>query len=111
MKLLLDQNLSYRLLDKIESVYPGSTQVRLLGLEQADDMTIWRFARDNGYTIVTMDSDFHELSLLHGEPPKVIWLKCGNRPKWYVFGLLINNQDRIRDFHDEHESSCLEIYS
>ena len=45
MKLLLDQNLSYRLLDKVKSVYPDSTQVRLLGLEQADDMTIWRFAK------------------------------------------------------------------
>ena len=111
MKLLLDQNLSYRLLDKIESVYPGSTQVRLLGLEQADDLTIWRFARDNGYTIVTKDSDFHELSLLHGEPPKVIWFKCGNKPKWYVLGLLINNQDRIHNFHVDHSISCLEIYS
>ena len=107
----MDQNLSYRLLDKIKSAYPDSTQVRLLGLEQADDMTIWRFAKDNGYTIVTKDSDFHELSLLHGDPPKVIWLKCGNRPKWYVLGLLMNNQDRLHNFHGDDTSSCLEIYS
>ncbi len=111
MKLLLDQNLSYRLLEEVKSVYPGSTHVRLLGLEQADDITIWRFAKDNGYTIVTNDSDFHELSLVYGVPPKVIWLKCGNKPKWYVLGLLINNQDRIHDFNNDQDSSCLEIYS
>ena len=111
MKLLLDQNLSFRLLEELRSVYPGSTQARLLGLEHADDITIWRFAKENGYTIVTKDSDFHEISLIQGEPPKVIWLKCGNKPKWYVLGLLINNQDRIHAFYNDQESSCLEIYS
>ena len=111
MKLLLDQNLSFRLLEGLEAAYPGSTQVRFVGLEQTDDLTIWRFAKENGFTIVTNDSDFHEISLVYGEPPKVIWLKCGNKPKWYVLGLLINNQDKIEAFHKEQESSCLEIYS
>ncbi len=111
MKLLLDQNLSFRLLEELKSIYPGSTQVKLQGLEQADDMTIWRFAKDHGYTIVTQDSDFHEMSLVHGDPPKVIWLKCGNKPRWYVLGLLTHNQDRIHNFYNDQESSCLEIYS
>ena len=107
----MDQNLSFRLLEGLEAAYPGSTQVRFVGLEQTDDLTIWRFAKENGFTIVTNDSDFHEISLVYGEPPKVIWLKCGNKPKWYVLGLLINNQDKIEAFHKEQESSCLEIYS
>ena len=111
MKLLLDQNLSFRLLEELKPVYPDSSQVRLLGLDQADDITIWRYAKNNNYTIVTKDSDFHEISLLHGKPPKVIWLKCGNKPRWYVLGLLINNQERIQDFYNDQESSCLEIYS
>ena len=111
MKLLLDQNLSFRLLEELKPVYPGSSQVRLLGLDQADDITIWRYAKGNNYTIVTKDSDFHEFSLLHGDPPKVIWLKCGNKPNWYVLGLLINNQDRIQGFYNDQESTCLEIYS
>jgi len=110
LKLLLDQNLSYRLLEKLEPVYPGSMQVKFVNLGQADDLTVWRFARDNGFTIVTKDSDFHEFSLLYGNPPKVIWLKCGNKPKWYVLGLLLNNQDKIEVFLDDRESSCLEIY-
>ena len=111
MKLLLDQNLSFRLLEELKSIYPGSTQVRLQGLEQSDDMAIWRFAKDHGYTIVTQDSDFHEMSLMHGDPPKVIWLKCGNKPRWYVLDLLTHNQDRIHSFYNDLESSCLEIYS
>ena len=65
LKLLLDQNLSFRLLDKLEAAYPGSTQVKFVGLDQADDLTVWQFAKDNGFTIVTKDSDFHEFSLIY----------------------------------------------
>ncbi|WP_133512012.1 DUF5615 family PIN-like protein [Candidatus Thiosymbion oneisti] len=110
MKLLLDQNLSFRLLEKLKPVYPGSTQVKFADLDQADDLTVWHFAKDNNFTIVTKDSDFHELSLVYGNPPKVIWLKCGNKPKGYVLDLLLNNQDKIETFFENEESSCLEIY-
>ena len=111
MKLLLDQNLSFRMLGDLETFYPGSTQVKHAGLEQADDFTIWRFAKDNGFTIVTKDSDFHEISLVQGSPPKILWLKCGNKPKWYMLGLLIKNHEKIETFFKDQERSCLEIYS
>jgi predicted nuclease of predicted toxin-antitoxin system len=110
LKLLLDQNLSFRLLEKLEPAYPGSTQVKFVDLDQADDLSVWRYARDNNFTVVTKDSDFHEYSLIYGNPPKVIWLKCGNKPKWYVLGLLLNNRDQIEAFLNDNESSCLEIY-
>ena len=110
MKLLLDQNLSFRLLEKLELVYPGSTQVKLVGLDRADDFAVWRFAKDNGFTIVTKDADFHELSLVYGNPPKVVWLKCGNKPKWYVLGLLLKNRKEIGAFLGGADGSCLEIY-
>jgi predicted nuclease of predicted toxin-antitoxin system len=33
MRLLFDQNLSFRLADKLRDLFPGSSQVRLLGLD------------------------------------------------------------------------------
>ncbi len=54
MKLLLDQNLSFRLLEKLEPVYPGSTQVKFVELDQADDLTVWQFVKDNGFTISSL---------------------------------------------------------
>lgn len=110
MKLLLDQNLSFRLLEKLDVAYPGSTQVRTIGLDQASDLTVWKYARDNSFAIVTKDSDFHEFSLMYGNPPKVIWLKCGNKPKWYELGLLLKHLDEINAFFEDADSSCLEIY-
>ena len=81
MKLLLDQNISYRIVNKIQDILPGSGQVRELGLENSKDSQIWKFALENGYAIVTFDSDFYDLGLLKGASPKVIWLRLGNTSK------------------------------
>jgi predicted nuclease of predicted toxin-antitoxin system len=80
MKLLFDQNLSFRLCALLTDTFPESNQVRLLGLEQADDRTIWNRAKEGGFVLVSQDADFAELAGLLGPPPKVVWLRCGNQP-------------------------------
>ena len=110
MKLLLDQNLSFRMLTELEAAFPGSGQARLLGLDIADDRTLWRYAKDHGFVIVTQDSDFHELATLYGAPPKVIWLKCGNRPRWYIASLLLKHKDHIKTFGEDENTVVLEVY-
>jgi predicted nuclease of predicted toxin-antitoxin system len=71
VKLLLDQNLSPRLLRALESLYPGSSHVRLIGLREAGDDVVWDYARDHDFVIVSKDSDFHQRSLLFGLPKAV----------------------------------------
>ncbi len=78
MKLLFDQNISFRIIKKVNHLYTGCKQVNQVGLENAEDLKVWRFARKENYTIVTFDSDFYDLSLLRGHPPKIIWLRIGN---------------------------------
>ena len=79
MKLLLDENLSLRLLPFLQHDYPGSSHVVMLGLEAATDSDVWQKAKDENFVIVTRDADFQELSLVWGHPPKVIWLKIPNQ--------------------------------
>lgn len=110
MRLLLDQNLSFRLLARLENVFPGSSQIHRLGMEHVDDLVIWRFARENGFSIVTKDSDFYERSLVHGFPPQVIWLKCGNVSTRQVEEILLRSLDAISSFLQERKAACLEIY-
>lgn len=62
MKLLLDENLSYRIVSALQDTYPDSTQVRLVGLERVDDHSIWQLAKKNDYVIVTKNDDFHVIS-------------------------------------------------
>ncbi|MCK0510458.1 DUF5615 family PIN-like protein [Aromatoleum buckelii] len=109
MKLLLDQNLSRRLLPDLEHFFPGSSQVQLLGLERASDLALWEFAKENGYTIVTKDVDFLELMLLRGFPPKIVWLNCGNVSSAAVRERLITRSGEIREFLASTEEGVLEL--
>ncbi|UUZ63787.1 DUF5615 family PIN-like protein [Polaromonas sp. P1-6] len=48
MKLLLDDNLSRRLVPLLQHDYPGSTQVALIGLESAMDRIVWEKTNGGG---------------------------------------------------------------
>lgn len=58
MKLLFDQNISFRVAIRLSSEFPECAQVRQLGLENKSDREIWQFAKLHAYTIVTFDADF-----------------------------------------------------
>ena len=109
MKLLLDENLSRRIVPFVRDAYPGSTQVALLSLERSDDKTIRQYAIDNGFVIVTKDADFYEMNTLYGQPPKIIWLKTGNQPKTAVIKILQDYQQRIEQTLIDDNKACIEI--
>jgi predicted nuclease of predicted toxin-antitoxin system len=110
MKLLLDQNLSFRLCDALNDLFPGTTQVRLAGLSEASDRAVWDYAKANGFTLVSLDSDFADLAALLGSPPKIIWLRCGNQPTAVIENLLRSHARAIADFELDAAAGCLEIY-
>ena len=107
MKLLLDENLSPRLAGLIGDLYPGSRHVEDCGLLSALDEEVWRFAAKNDFAIVSKDSDFSELSALHGSPPKVIWLRVGNCTTEHAGHALRDSFTSIQDFLQAKEESCL----
>ncbi len=109
MKVLFDQNLSFKLCRQLADLFPGSSQVRLAGLAEADDRTIWQYAKTNGFALVSLDADFAEMASLLGPPPKVIWLRCGNQPTVAVENLLRAHAAIIATFEAD-PSACLEIY-
>ena len=112
MKLLLDQNISFRITSKIQDLFPGSKQVRDLGLENSKDSFLWNYAKDNNYCIVTFDGDFYDLVLIRGSSPKVIWLRLGNTSTQNIEIVLRKNYDLIKTFLTDpnyKEIGCLEI--
>ncbi|MGI0481860.1 DUF5615 family PIN-like protein [Geminocystis sp. CENA526] len=105
MKLLLDENLSDRIIHKIIDLYPNSHHVKTLSLINTDDSLIWEFAKFNDFVIVSKDSDFHQRSLLYGHPPKFIYLRIGNSSTSKIVEILRYNFPIIREFyHSETES-------
>ncbi len=109
MKLLLDQNISYRLTSRVGQVFGEASHVRELGLEDEDDRVIWKYARDNGLVIVTFDSDFYELSVVWGIPPKIVWLRSSDQTSSNVEHMLRSNEENIVAFVERSDFACLEI--
>lgn len=91
-------------------LFPRSTQARLLGLDRADDRTLWDRAGANGFVLVSQDAEFAEMAALYGPLPKVICLRGGNRPTEAVEKTLRRNHALIRSFASEDEAACLEFH-
>lgn len=98
MKLLFDNNLSPRLVNRLGDIYPNSQHLFNLKLDTAEDSVVWQYAREHEFMIVTKDSDFSELSLLKGFPPKVIWIRIGNCITNDIGSLIRSNAKKIYEF-------------
>lgn len=106
-KLLFDQNLSPLLVGALVDLYPGAAHVRSLGLHVAGDDVIWQRARADGFTIVTKDDDFRQMSFLYGAPPKVIWVRLGNCSTGDVEAVLRDRHSDILRFVEDPTAALL----
>jgi len=109
VKLLLDQNLSPRLCDRLRDVWTEVVHVRAVGLAAADDSAVWAYARRHGFTIVSKDGDFSGRSFLFGAPPKVIWLVLGNCSTSEIERRLRGHRQEIETFIAEPDTTLLVI--
>jgi predicted nuclease of predicted toxin-antitoxin system len=109
LNLLFDQNISPKIVKQLEDIFPEAKQVRHLGLEDASDIKIFEFAKSHGYAVVTFDSDFVDLNVLRGFPPKIIWLKTGNLTTKSISELIHKNLVAIQNFLRSEENEILEL--
>ena len=109
MKLLFDENLSPRLPRLLADLFPDSIHVRDVGMKATDDPVVWDHAKDNNFMIVSKDADMHDLSLVFGEPPKVVWLQLGNCSTRQVENLLRRDFDVIKLFYEDEHVSLLTL--
>src|SRR5687767_13272681 len=110
MKLLLDANLSYRMVSILKQHFEDCLHVDNVGMTvPATDRQIWEYARSNNSIIVTNDEDYIDLANLNGFPPKVVLLKTGNQSRLYISNLLILRKPDIQALFESKEYGLLEI--
>ena len=107
MKLLLDDNLSRRLVVRLADLYPGSIHVDQASLLESSDRQIWEYAKANGFVIVSTDSDFFEMATTMGPPPKVVWLRRWTHPTRDAERVLRREAIRITQFCENPELGVL----
>jgi predicted nuclease of predicted toxin-antitoxin system len=109
MKLLFDENLSQNLPFRLADLFPTSLHVRDVGMKSTVDPIVWDYAKSNNLMIVSKDSDMHDLSLVFGSPPKVIWIRIGNCSTSQVEQLLRREFDAITLFYEDKYLSLLAL--
>ena len=110
MKLLIDQNLSPKLAGSFRDKFSNTVHLQNLGLDVAEDLVVWEYAKSNGFTIVTKDSDFNNMVSLFGFPPKVIWIKKGNCSTKQIETMIAKHIEGIIAFINDSENGILSIY-
>ena len=107
MKLLLDENISSKLVKFLTKDFPESSHIDYLKMQGTTDTNIWNYALTENYIIVSKDNDFRQRSFLFGSPPKVIWLSVGNGGTEIIKELLLKNVMTIHDFSQEPTEGLL----
>jgi len=110
MKLLLDENLSWRMVKKLSPYFSEVVHVSSLKINQpATDISIWNFAKENGFTIVSKDDDFEKIVLVKKAPPKLIFLKTNNIDTNKLVSILLEHKQKITEFIQSEENDIFEI--
>lgn len=107
--MLLDENLSPKLVHRLGELFPGLTHARDHGLAQTDDRQIWDWAKANGHTILTTDADFLAIAQRLGWPPKIIHLQRCDYPARTIEKLLRQHAIRIAEFERSATTGILLI--
>ncbi|WP_252180302.1 DUF5615 family PIN-like protein [Endozoicomonas sp. 4G] len=107
--LLLDENLSPKLVARINDAYPGSLHVLHSRLDNSPDIEVWRYAKKQKLTIVTKDKDFLHYAIQHGYPPKLVYLTTGNAKLSVIESVLLEKEVIIKSFIKLDKESVLKI--
>lgn len=112
MRLLFDQNISFRVVNILLKLFPEAKHVKDFNLQFASDKQIWNFAKENFYHIDTFDIYFYDLVTLIGHPPKINWLRTGNTHSYNLANIISTHYNSISSFLSDESNiniACLEI--
>ena len=111
MKIIIDANISWRIVKFIESYFTQCLHAKNIEIPQpARDSEIRRYAIENEFHILTFDVDFINLSSADNLKSKIILLKTGNVSTKELSDKLISNILNIEIFINDSNRFILEIY-
>lgn len=111
MKLLIDQNISHRIIPLLGSEIGDLYHVKNLGLLNTDDYEIFKYARQHDFSaVITIDDDFVKLLNTFSSPPKIIWVRTGNCSTEFLSQILISRTAAIKEFLHSEDYFIYEVF-
>jgi predicted nuclease of predicted toxin-antitoxin system len=95
------------LVEQVAHLFPDSSHVKLVNLDRALDVLVREYAKENGYTLVTKDKDFIELTTYLGYPPKLVYINEGNCSVARIVEVLQSNYELITTFNADETRGVL----
>ena len=78
MKFLVDAQLPPALAQWLREAGHDAQAVREVGLREAEDGAIWRYAQAQSQVVITKDEDFAQRAQTGAAGPVIVWLRLGN---------------------------------
>ncbi len=110
MKLLFDENISWRIKKKLQNTFPVCLHVSDISPKLLSDTLIWNYAKEHNFIIVTFDEDFVDIQIINGFPPKILWLRGGNKPTNIIVEKIIKYENEIINLFLDKEQGIIEMY-
>jgi predicted nuclease of predicted toxin-antitoxin system len=110
MKILIDQNISFRVIPLIKAYFTVVDHVIPLGWLNYSDHLIFKSSKKYD-AILTQDDDFENILLLNGKPPKIIRIRAGNLNTVQLSIIVNQNIGVIEKFINNTETDFLEIFN
>lgn len=106
MTIWIDAQLSPLIASWINANFPKLTTKPLnaIGLRDATDDEIFRQARKANVVVMSKDYDFVRLIEMHGTPPKLIWITCGNTSNAHLCEILSSALQQAIDLLSKQEN-------
>jgi predicted nuclease of predicted toxin-antitoxin system len=110
VKFLVDENLSPLIATGLRDAGHEAMHVRDVDLRAARDTAVIEFARENGYIVVSADTDFGTLLAATGSstPSVVLIRRTVDRRAGRLLALLLENLDQVEQVLDEGAVVVLE---
>ncbi|WP_367998467.1 DUF5615 family PIN-like protein [Rhodomicrobium lacus] len=101
--LLIDKNISFRIVDVLTEIFPGTIHVKNAVGAGAPDRTVAAYARKHGLIVVTKDKDYLEnLSGSDSLECNVVYVRLPNCRTDDILALLIDNEYKIKELRSHN---------
>ena len=110
MRLLFDQNLSWKLPKLLVDIFPDSLHVRSVDMKQVPDSEIVAYARREQLVIVTKDSGLKRWASVNPGSPKIVWVRVGNCSTRIVEELLRHHSLRISELVKNPQLTSISVF-
>jgi len=106
MTIWIDAQLSPFIASWINANFPllNAQALRSMKLQDDNDYDIFRKARKVKAVVMSKDYDFVKLIELHGVPPQLIWITCGNTSNIRLCEILKSSLQQAVDLLNQQES-------